>query len=80
MTYMVCQKKKKIQSGILITNKMTIKLSPSKLNLFLECSLCFWLNEQGIHRPSGPFPSLPGGMDRKLKIYFDRYRTEGKLQ
>ena len=56
-----------------------IKLSPSKLNLFLECPLCFWLAEHGIHRPSGPFPSLPGGMDRKLKIYFDKYRKEGKL-
>ena len=58
---------------------MTLKLSPSKLNLFLECPLCFWLSEKGIHRPSGPFPSLPGGMDRKLKIYFDKYRKEGKL-
>jgi hypothetical protein len=58
---------------------MPFKLSPSKLNLFLECPLCFWLNEQGVHRPSGPFPSLPGGMDRKLKIYFDKYRKEGKL-
>ncbi|MBM3206912.1 MAG: hypothetical protein FJZ43_04810, partial [Candidatus Staskawiczbacteria bacterium] len=56
-----------------------IKLSPSKLNLFLECHLCFWLSEHGVHRPSGPFPSLPGGMDRKLKIYFDKYRKEGKL-
>ena len=58
---------------------MPLKLSPSKLNLFLECPLCFWLNEHGVHRPTGPFPSLPGGMDRKLKIYFDKYRREGKL-
>ena len=56
-----------------------IKLSPSKLNLYLECPLCFWLSEKGVHRPSGPFPSLPGGMDRKLKVYFDKYRKEGKL-
>lgn len=62
-----------------LTINMPVKLSPSKLNLFLECPLCFWLSEKGIHRPSGPFPSLPGGMDRKLKIYFDRYRKEGKL-
>lgn len=57
----------------------TIKLSPSKLNLFLECHLCFWLSNKGIHRPSGPFPSLPGGIDRKLKVYFDKYRKKGKL-
>ena len=56
-----------------------LKLSPSKLNLYRECPLCFWLSERGIHRPSGPFPSLPGGMDRKLKVYFDKYREEGKL-
>lgn len=58
---------------------MAFRLSPSRLNLFLECPLCFWLSEQGVHRPSGPFPSLPGGMDRKLKVYFDKYRAEGKL-
>lgn len=57
----------------------THTLSPSKLNTFLECPLCFWLSEHGLHRPSGPFPSLPGGMDRKLKIYFDKYRKQGKL-
>lgn len=58
---------------------MQYKLSPSKLNLYLECPLCFWLNEKGIHRPSGPFPSLPGGIDRKLKDYFDKYRKQGIL-
>lgn len=58
---------------------MSYKLSPSKLNLYLECPLCFWLNEKGIHRPSGPFPSLPGGIDRKLKEYFDKYRKKGIL-
>lgn len=33
----------------------------------------------GIHRPSGPFPSLPGGMDILIKKYFDHYRLLGKL-
>jgi len=29
-----------------------IYLSPSKLNLFQECPLCFWLHVvKGIHRP-----------------------------
>jgi CRISPR/Cas system-associated exonuclease Cas4 (RecB family) len=58
---------------------MVYKLSPSKLNLFLECPLCFWLSEKGIRRPSGPFPSLPGGMDRAIKRYFDKYRAKGEL-
>jgi len=57
-----------------------IQLSPSKLGLFLECPLCFWLQEvKGIHRPSGPFSSLPSGMDFLIKKYFDKYRALGKM-
>ena len=57
-----------------------IRLSPSTLNLFLECSKCFWLEQvQGIHRPRGIFPSLPGGMDNLIKKYFDKYRLQNKL-
>jgi hypothetical protein len=57
-----------------------IKLSPSTLNLFLECRKCFWLGQvKGVHRPRGIFPSLPGGMDGLIKKYFDKYRVQGKL-
>lgn len=57
-----------------------IRLSPSALNIFLECPKCFWLEyKAGIHRPKGPFPSLPGGMDILIKKYFDSYRAVGKL-
>lgn len=57
-----------------------ISLSPSKLNLFQECALCFWFKEiKGIHRPEGIFPSLPGGMDGVIKKYFDIYREKGEL-
>ena len=56
------------------------RLSPSTLNLFAECSRCFWLHiKERVHRPSGPFPSLPGGMDSVLKPYYDKYRLLGKL-
>lgn len=56
--------------------KKQIRLSPtSGLNLFQECPRCFWLHyNQGVHRPRGPFPSLPGGMDLVIKDYFDMYR------
>lgn len=55
-------------------------LSPSALNLFLECQKCFWLeHSKGIHRPRGIFPSLPGGMDLLIKKYFDKYRNVGKV-
>ena len=57
-----------------------IVLSPSALNLFLECPKCFWLGKnRGIHRPAGAFPSLPGGMDSVLKKYFDKFRAQGAL-
>lgn len=59
---------------------MTIKLSPSRLGLYAECRRCFWLAmREGLRRPSGPFPSLPGGMDRAIKAHFDRYRARGAL-
>ncbi|MBI4114244.1 MAG: PD-(D/E)XK nuclease family protein [Candidatus Niyogibacteria bacterium] len=55
-----------------------IRLSPSTLNLYRECPRCFWLHiKENIHRPQGPFPSLPGGMDLVIKDYFDTYR-DGK--
>ena len=52
-----------------------IRLSPSKLSVFKECPRCFWNAEVGgVPRPRGPFPSLPGGMDLRVKAYFDKYR------
>lgn len=57
-----------------------IQLSPSALNIFLECEKCFWMDYRaGIRRPRGLFPSLPGGMDVLIKRYFDRYRAVGKM-
>lgn len=59
---------------------MAIKLSPSTLNVFLECPRCFWLEQnKGIKRPRGIFPSLPGGMDARIKEYFDACRQKGRL-
>lgn len=57
-----------------------LQLSPTALNLFLECRKCFWLEHaKGVHRPRGIFPSLPGGMDLLIKKYFDKYRNVQKL-
>ncbi len=57
-----------------------MRLSPSTLNLFLECPKCFYMElKMGIHRPQGPFPSLPGGMDGLIKKYFDKYRLLGQM-
>lgn len=57
-----------------------IKLSPSTLNLFLDCPRCFWLDKvKNIKRPRGIFPSLPGGMDRVIKAHFDTFRASKSL-
>lgn len=64
-----------------------LRLSPSTLGLFKECPRCFWLHiKRGHKRPSGPFPSLPGGMDLVIKKYFDKFRgslppeLEGRIE
>lgn len=57
---------------------MTYKLSPSRMNLYFECERCFWLRtKKGVYRPSGPFPSLPSGVDEAVKEHFDRFRSNG---
>ena len=55
------------------------RLSPSTIALFLDCPRCFWRHMNlKVKRPSGPFPSLPSGMDRVLKEHFDKHRMSGK--
>ncbi len=59
---------------------MTYKLSPSSINVMLECPRCFWLQlVKKLRRPSGAFPSLPGGMDKILKKHFDNFMENGEL-
>jgi len=57
-----------------------IKLSPSSLNVFVDCPRCFWLQiNKGVRRPEVAFPSLPSGMDKILKEHFDRFMSKGLL-
>ena len=59
---------------------MQFTLSPSSISLMQECQRCFWLNKHKIwKRPSGPFPSLPAGIDRILKEHFDRFMEKGEM-
>jgi len=56
------------------------KLSPSSLNLMQECPRCFWLTQHKVwKRPSGPFPSLPSGMDKIFKAHFNKFRDKEQL-
>jgi len=61
-------------------NKDYYTLSPSTLNILEDCPRCFWLHfNENIRRPTFPFPSLPSGIDRVLKDYYDSYRAKKKL-
>lgn len=51
------------------------KISRSKIDLFLECPRCFYLDRKlGISRPSGPGFSLNSAVDALLKKEFDVLR------
>jgi len=57
-----------------------IRLSPSSLNLFLDCPRCFYLDKaMGFNRPETPFSTLPSGVDYTLKKYFDHWREKKGL-
>lgn len=58
-------------------NAEPFKLSRSKINLFLECPQCFYLDRRlGISRPPGfPF-SLNAAVDALLKKEFDLHRVK----
>jgi hypothetical protein len=55
-----------------------IKLSRSKLGLFLECPRCFWLEmKKGIKRPQFPPYTINSAIDALLKKEFDIHRENG---
>jgi len=53
-------------------------LSRSKVELYLNCPRCFYLDRRlGIGRPSGPPFNLNSAVDALLKREFDDYRAQG---
>jgi len=55
------------------------QLSRSKIDLFVECPRCLYLDvARAIPRPSGPPFTLNNAVDRLLKAEFDRYRAAGE--
>jgi hypothetical protein len=55
------------------------QLSRSKVELFIDCPRCFWLDvARGIPRPSGPPFTLNNAVDALMKAEFDRYRAAGE--
>lgn len=60
-------------------SKTPFKLSRFKIELFLECPRCFYLDRRlGIDRPSGPSFSLNSAVDTLLKKEFDIHRAGKK--
>ncbi len=54
------------------------KLSRSKLDLFLKCPRCFYLDRRlGVGQPPGPPFSLNSAVDALLKKEFDTHRALG---
>jgi hypothetical protein len=52
-----------------------MRLSRSKVDLFIQCPLCFWLDQKSkVKRPSGPPFSLNIAVDHLLKNEFDACR------
>lgn len=59
-------------------SEQSFSLSRSKIDLFLECPRCFYLDRKlGVARPPGfPF-ALNSAVDKLLKLEFDVHRTNG---
>lgn len=56
------------------------RLSRSKIELFVECPRCFYLdNKLGTARPRGPAFTLNIAVDALLKKEFDQYRVSGTV-
>lgn len=54
------------------------KLSRSKIELFMQCKKCFYLdNKLGVSRPRGPSFTLNIAVDALLKKEFDAHRAAG---
>jgi CRISPR/Cas system-associated exonuclease Cas4 (RecB family) len=59
--------------------KTPFKVSRSKIELFMQCQRCFWLDvRMKIKRPSSPPFNINKAIDELFKKEFDVYRAERK--
>lgn len=59
--------------------KTAFKLSRSKIELFMQCPRCFWLDVRlKITRPSSPPFNINKAIDELFKKEFDSYRAQQK--
>ncbi|HVV66615.1 MAG TPA: PD-(D/E)XK nuclease family protein [Candidatus Saccharimonadales bacterium] len=58
--------------------KEPYKVSRSKIELFMQCPRCFWLDARlKIKRPSGPPFNINKAIDELFKKEFDKHRAAG---
>lgn len=59
--------------------KATYKVSRSKIELYMQCPRCFWLDARlKITRPNSPPFNINKAIDELLKKEFDVYRAKGE--
>lgn len=59
--------------------KTPYKVSRTKIDLFVQCPRCFWLDTRlKISRVRGPSFTLNSAVDHLLKLEFDALRADGK--
>lgn len=59
--------------------KTPFKVSRSKIELFMQCPRCFWLDVRyKITRPSGPPFNINKAIDELFKKEFDYFRAKGE--
>jgi CRISPR/Cas system-associated exonuclease Cas4 (RecB family) len=59
--------------------KTPFKVSRSKIELFMQCQRCFWLDVRlKIKRPSSPPFNINKAIDELFKKEFDTYRAKGE--
>jgi CRISPR/Cas system-associated exonuclease Cas4 (RecB family) len=59
--------------------KAPYKLSRSKIELYMQCPRCFWLDVRlKIKQPSGPPFNINKAIDELFKKEFDSYRVKGE--
>lgn len=59
--------------------KAAYKISRSKIELFMQCQRCFWLDARlKIKRPEGPPFNINKAIDELFKKEFDGYRRKGE--
>jgi len=67
------------RSNYLPGQKTAYKISRSKIELFMQCPRCFWLDARlHITRPSSPPFNINKAIDELFKKEFDNYRIKGE--